>query len=398
MIPRTRVVRGRVIDEMGEPFSGAEIWGIPLGNDGLAPAVLTHSASDGSFSVEDVAWLTWLSARSTGHRPSLSVLLTLKPPVPLPGRELLFQLGPPGGRVRGRVLDENGQAIPRAHVRVGPRGGDPVSGPDGQSAWRSMSVPMVTDEHGEFLLPHDLAAGIQPVSVAARSWQAWEGELEVRAGEIAELEVRLTRSSRVTGVVKDRLGKPVAGAQVAGKHTVGAFRQGNLPPTAPWTTTDHEGRFVLESMSPGRQPVQASAPWPKQLGTAREWVECLPGQSHDVELTLDPGAELRGRLVDSEKRALGAWHVSLDGTSVATDEEGRFLFANLDANSSYDLHVHGPQERYMQPRSCFRELWPGSSEETFVVQDTSPATGRSSDESNSAEPAGIQVTFLPTLP
>ena len=384
-IPRTRVIRGRVIDAAGDPFPGAEIWGVQITSRCSTPAALTRSTSDGSFFLGDVGWSTYLSARSAGHRPSLSYFVGSSPPVPLAAAEILLQLGPPGGRVQGRVLDEHGQGVPKVEVRVGLRGAKRVAGPDGGPASESVGLSILTNELGQFRVPHDLAAGMQIVSAMAPGWEFWTGEVEVRTGETAELEICLVRASRVAGRVLDLTGEAAYGVRVAATHTREGFTPALPASGTPWTTTDRDGRFVLESMPFGRQPIQANARGPGQHGIARAWVECIPGQTHEVELTLDPGAVVRGILVDAQRAPLRNWNIRVEEVNepanlsrawATTDQEGHFLVANLDADSSYDIRVNGPDEQSMHPRACFRGLRPEATEHVFVVQNTSPATGQ----------------------
>jgi protocatechuate 3,4-dioxygenase beta subunit len=384
VIPSTCILRGRVLDASGEAFAGAEIWAIASNTLLPLPHVVARSAADGSFVIQDPAWITRLSARSLGHQPSLDAIIGQNSQFAGEASELLLQLGPPGGRVRGRVLGAAGEAVSGARVLVGSPWGDVAVGPDGFAAYTHRPLLLSTDPLGEFHVPHDLAPGTQPVMVVAKGLSAWRREVEVIQDETSELLVQLDPALRVVGVVQDSSGRPVVGALVSEwRAEAGGIRRGPSD-GAPWTLSDASGRFSLEGLAAGRCTIEARIPGRPRLDRVLDDVELVAGREVNLVLTFFAGAALTGRLIDSQGEGLVGWHVELSsddgihGLDVAYDEtrkDGGFAFRDLNSEHIYNLSVRAPGESCMHPRARFEGLLPGDEAHRIVVEDTLPANG-----------------------
>lgn len=222
-------------------------------------------------------------------------------------------------RVRGRVVTADGDPIPGATVRLAQSLGDaPVADAvEGRAA-----------DDGAFDL-RDAARGDRwRVSAAAPGFATGfvAGKSRGRA-EAAIHPVTLARPCRVAGLVVDDSGRPLADAALYFGLGETAWLEDDVHP--PDARTDAAGRFVLESLPPGRH----------RLGIERAGFEdyarpldVSAAPRDDVHVTLRPRAALGGVVVDEEGRpvagatltpprdARGFWRP----VAMLTDAEGRF--------------------------------------------------------------------------
>ena len=104
------------------------------------------------------------------------------------------------------------------------------------------SGPVRTRADGSFLTPQELMTGsryrviIRPDAgpLVSSEW------LSATSEAVTVPALRLRQQRKLVGLVRDRQGAPVAGARVF------------LPSGAPTTTTDQEGRFLLEGVLPDK--------------------------------------------------------------------------------------------------------------------------------------------------
>jgi hypothetical protein len=180
--PPTLSIRGIVVRASGAPASGHDIIAGPLNPDRIAHA--TVSAADGGFRLSRV-------------RPGADEILVGPPRsgfwvrFPLPGRPRpddldLGRLELPGLlSIRGRVVDEDGRAVPRADVFV-----------NADTATVVGFVNRTADGDGRFevggLPPGRYDVSAQP---GWASLDALRGETRnVRSGDDGEVLIRLTRA------------------------------------------------------------------------------------------------------------------------------------------------------------------------------------------------------------
>jgi hypothetical protein len=149
----------------------------------------------------------------------------------------------PVGRVAGRVVaDEPAQAKGLAIIAS--------TLPEPPAPHRPGIVEVTTDADGRFEIPA-IAAGkltlhAAPAEAGAVPRTLYPADRVVKAGELTEVEVRLdgpVRTRAVAGRVRDREGRPVAGATV--------FQSGDGPRRTR-TTSDEQGRFRLDGVKVGK--------------------------------------------------------------------------------------------------------------------------------------------------
>jgi protocatechuate 3,4-dioxygenase beta subunit len=256
----------------------------------------------------------------------------------------------------GRVVDaDTGRGIAGVYVRFGQQRG-------AESKEAAKSSVAVTDRDGTFRLP--VVAGTGRVTTddvhgyfnpsqfrqPGQPRQADEIRVDVLAsGDPQPLTIKMARGLLVRGVVRDAAGKPVAGAALQAEPDAPGYRPAGA-------ATDAEGRFQITGLSP-RQAINLVAL--ASGGEARLKVEGAPDhplnqtRAKDVEMTLEPGVVLSGRVLHKGKPRPGVvmkLRHSLGKQSnryiaageTTTDAEGRYRLVGPRAGDQYMLDVGDP--------------------------------------------------------
>lgn len=384
-------VAGRVVDPAGLSVAGAEVWIESHGNP-LASHRAELSGADGRFVLSGLEEHIAIGARAAGWQPSERFECGELPVGASGARELLLELRPAGARLAGRVLDASGAPVVGAQVLAGPEGGAQRDLANGLRAYAPGRVLLTTDERGEFAQPGDLAPGPCELFVCAGGAPVWTGAVELLAGERNWVEVVLEGAFRVRGRVLDAEGRPVAGAEVSASRERGVEDLRD-PFPAPRARCDESGLFQLDLLPPGELELRAAVPGRDRLGRARASVTGVSGASLEVELVLDPGPCIAGRVLDRAGRPLAGWGVHADSQwfvedraagmlrgqrlqrTDRSDERGEFLIANLEPHP-VDLAVAAPGQWPHPPRATARGVRPGTRGLVLVVEDASLARAR----------------------
>ncbi len=141
-----------------------------------------------------------------------------------------------------------------------------------------------------------------------------------------DVELRLTASARISG----RVILPTTEEAVPGIAVRVGLRE---------VQTDEEGRFAFDGLSAGRHDLRTDSPWEGWVGTL-EQVDLLAGEDAEIELVLEEGRTLVGRVVDRRNYAPieGARISTENGRLLAvTDAEGRYLIEGLSRDRFIDL-------------------------------------------------------------
>lgn len=377
-------VEGRVVGPDGEAVGGAEIRVQRYDGRGLLSHAVARSSSDGTFRARGLDAEDWLGAAAAGYRPSLAFRPSDLHVGPRGAREVELRLGEPGGRLAGRVVDEEGTPVQGAQVLAGPRGGSSKALPTGQVGVTAAPALLLTGSDGGFEVLGDLDVGGQPVEVVAAGHPVWFGTVEMQAGGRAWLEVSLVEGGRIVGRVIDVGGAPRAGARVRASREVGALRFFDRTPV-PTAVANAHGEFLLEWVPQGEVEVHASDPEDQDAGRDRVGVVCVAGEQREVELVLDPEPAIRGRVVDGAGRPLAGWSVYASTTEFvemspmhpgtrstlndhrATNAEGRFLLPNAD-DHAWKLSVAAPDTSPFPPRAEVKGVRAGASEIEIVIE------------------------------
>jgi hypothetical protein len=338
-------ITGSVRDKAGNGVAGWVIGVRPQsGSAGPMAGFLgqgppERTGPDGSFLLEGLTAgeayeITPFSENGPGPRKS-GVVAPAEVEIVVAGR----------GRIRGTVVDaDSGKPVPDFEVgyeasgmggmRMRFRMADGRSSPGDPAA--------VHADDGAFVID-DVPAGKWDVQASAGGYQKGRSAgVTVDEGGTAEgVEVRLVRGSSIAGrVIEDRSGKPVIDAAVRAEPASGGMgmpRMIGLDDDGS-ATTDAEGRFRLEGLSPGSYTLTASHPeWTEET----ERVE-LKEQPSTVEIRLGRGGAIGGVVLAGGRGVAGAG-VSLSAAgqsrgpfgggdrNAITDDAGRFRFDTLTA-------------------------------------------------------------------
>jgi hypothetical protein len=255
------------------------------------------------------------------------------------------------GTLTGRVAGEAGMPIAGARVQLStarPRVGLPTTCP---SCYRDCAKSARTDDDGRFSIAELDPVLLFRVLVMAPGRRAVLTELIDPAA--TELDVKLIplpgglpNDRMLQGRVLDEGGQPLAGAVVwpTGAKTHEKRWWGALPGVDEAAITDAEGRFVVTSQDVKLGlDLKATAPgyatFPAQLFD-------LDGREHEIRLRR--GAHVSGRLVYQgqpvRRRDIGMVQRDrsvpqfVGETTLASDDDGRFLFLNLQPEQPYVLY------------------------------------------------------------
>jgi hypothetical protein len=275
---------------------------------------------------------------------TLTVLLAMKPDRPdLSGRVVNYA----GEPLRGATA-----LIYTAAARVG-------INPYCPSCYADCAKSAKTDDAGAFII-HSLEPDlIFRVLVVCEGYQPefvekvdpFKGPIQAQLRPINQ--DRLKDRHFIRGRIVDGEGKTVVGAEISPytfkTDTFWGFMPGIFDPVA---VSNQEGAFLLTSKSP-IEYVDATI---KARGFAGKIAADLAPGKPEVTITLNRGAFLAGRVVHEGKplsgvgvgyitvnRSLGGDSENrthyIDRAEIATDEQGRFLFSNVNAGD--DLYVYG---------------------------------------------------------
>lgn len=309
---RGALVQGRVVDAKGAPLAGVEVTAentslrVPRDRAPRHTFSRTRTDAEGEFraSVHDGEVLVRAGSglwRVTEQR-------ALVPAAPL---RLVLE---PGFGVRGQVFGADGGVAAFAEVSFG---------------WVR---PIAADEGGRF----EIGALEEPtVRLEAASddgeERSREREVRLKVGAWTEVELRLARTLRVEGMVKDAAGRAVPGAFLAGEPLSDDEDDGLSMTVADWTAGS-----PLRSGPNGEFSIDSKGLDPKVTLEILGWVRGAEGSARAkagqrVELVLRETPMVTGAVTGLDGRALtrftlsGAAVDSADGTFAvarsALDEE-----------------------------------------------------------------------------
>ena len=361
-LARGFAVTGVVRDADGVAVAGAELL---TSNGGAAPQwTFPAGRSDdaGRFRLDGMREHRLVGARTTRHGTSDFVLL-------LAGRHDLaapepIELRLPGGacELRGRVVDREGRAVPRAWVRIGVDLGG-VSGTqrgcDGVVRQQPPAVRCTTDAEGRFAVGA-LRSGEVEVVVYRQGFAQHRKRVLVDVAGPRDLLVTLRSGGVLTGTVRDASGDVVAGARLS---------TGDLEyPQPGWHETGPDGTFRFDDLPPGDLEFEAiAAGFPPQTRSFTFNFAGTAAETWQWDVVLETGAVIHGRLVDHLDQPLADWWVNVSGATrrVRTDAEGRFGLVGC-APADNTLIVRAGFG-FVPERTRFFPVQAGEHEQTFVV-------------------------------
>jgi hypothetical protein len=179
--------------------------------------------------------------------------------------ELTLRL-PPSHTLMGRVLDEQGDAVPDAWVRAAGMS---------EVAQLRPGAPVLTDVDGSFRI-EGLLPGRYDVSATARGGQAL---LAGVASDAQDLTLPLKTYGAVSGTVLDASGELLPAFVLDYRSDDGA---------ASGDVAGHGGRFALPRLPPGSYTLSATS----ARGSATQTLALSPGEDVNVSLRLEAAGAL----------------------------------------------------------------------------------------------------------
>jgi len=304
-VERGADVAGRVIFGDGTPVADARVS--PM-NGGPAAAV---TDANGAFTLKQLPRLaTSIVAATTDDMPVRSVPVKVTPPA----RDVTITIPTPA-RIEGRVIDRaTSQPVTSFTVTAVQRGtGGGNRGVD------------VTSDDGAFSLKRVQPGALDVRVTAAGYVNGVVSDLVVEEGKaLTGVEVKLDRGGRVVGHVN------AAGSSAAGVRVRGTTRSNRMPPV---TNTDANGDYTLDNVPPGDVTIDFAK---DGFVTKRKSVEVAAGKDARVDVDLDRGREVHGRVADKSGQPIAGARVAAATTtapfaaSATSDSDGQFTISGLE--------------------------------------------------------------------
>ncbi|HUW55240.1 MAG TPA: carboxypeptidase-like regulatory domain-containing protein [Planctomycetota bacterium] len=172
------------------------------------------------------------------------------------------------------------------------------------------------------------------------SWRA-HGGVQVPSKQAEGLDFTLKPGCGIRGRVLDEAGKPVEGAEVSASRAAAAIdgpavyeRTGNF---SDGITTDADGRYTLEGLSPETYQVSAAGPENSDLAPSHP----VPGLRVEVgktlacqDIVLVKGGTLEGKVTGADGKPVPGVRVQYGHRMTETDEAGHCRFEGLPTGTS----------------------------------------------------------------
>lgn len=283
---------GRVVDPSGKPVAEARVF---RATEVTHPEALelqlrdeepdTKSRPDGGFQLADLpaGKPVHLFVTAPDHLPA--AVQGIRPPTEKP---VVVRLEP-GGRLAGRVLDDQGAPVADAEVSLAWR---PMLEdlPAGGALYRKTS----TNREGRFEI-RSSPLGTVLLGVRARGFiPRPPAPVTVPPPQGQDLEIRLERGAVLAGSVKTVEGEPVAGLRVAIGDAAGK--------------SDADGAYRVDGLRPGPAEIDLFHPsYRRQKRTIT-----IEPESNVLDIELEAGRRITGRVVDERGKPVGTALVVLE--------------------------------------------------------------------------------------
>ena len=332
VMPDGETLEGQVVDPEGQGVAGASV-SIREHGSGFSAMFADRDQPDattdanGRFAVHDLQpeGTVHVSVQCDGYGD------TSRSNVRVPAKELLRIELVPGVNLDGVVIDAKGMPIQGAAVQARR---------EGQSFKASFGKDR-TDAEGQFTVETLVPGSWSLLVTAAGFQQAEKSGIVIEAGSTPEpLRIQLARGSSVVGTVTGGEGQPLADVLVR-LNPGGELRRPSF--VASLVTTKSDGSYRLEGLPSGRHVLSF------EHGHHRRAVRDVEVGPDEVRLdvTLEPGLEIVGRVVDGEGMPIPGVAVAARPATVVdrastfraymerkeTDSEGRFRITGLEPGS-----------------------------------------------------------------
>ena len=347
---RGNSVAGKVVDDAGEPISGARVVARDFSRGASEVNAITRA--DGSFTINKLVseesvevevihdeYSTYMNeAVEVGSTDMQIVLVRL-------------------GKLVGTVRNSDGESVAfnMQPQREGRR----------KASRKQLRSKPFNSEDGHFEY-NGVPAGVYTVHFRAPSHGSAKIDgVRIEAGEVIDLgEVVLAMGSKVAGVVIDSVtGEPIEKALVS---IIRGFRGGKNANRS--QHTDVHGRFSLEGLSGGDVTLRI-----RHEDYVQSEFAANSDIADDISLELDPGSEVIGSVLDNDGQPVKGMKVYLVGDRASvnqnssSDQNGRFHFKNV-APGRYDVRAHafGKEGQAAQHTSVDVDVEAGQAHEVLL--------------------------------
>lgn len=338
--PKTKTIRGIVIDENTQPIANAEImtsmWGL-LGRD---PEMLATTDADGRFEIFGAPNPSFVGARAAGYLSSRLQLAMARGDGDL---EIKMTLLRGGGTVAGTVVDEQGTPIAQAIVCIGE---GPVQGLGGGSIDSSPAMPAFvrTDEDGTFRAI-SVPPGDNPVWARARDMAPYRSTCVVANYGSSVLRITMQTGGIARGTVSNHEGTAVAKAEVIHGKWQDMERVS--------TYSDATGAYELRGLPIGEVNLRAEH---DQEGKANSIATLQSGKPVTLDLQLSRGVELAGVVTDQFGKPVAK--VFVEATAERTGNAKHWMhYARTAEDGSYHI-PNCPEGRSVRVEFKHKEITP----------------------------------------
>lgn len=370
-------IRGQVVDELGRGVAGAEIW-LSEGN-GLPTSAFPagHADQKGRFELPHATSSQAVGARAQGMEPSLQEVPLVevnRPEDAEVGVKLVLK--GLGGALSGRVVTRSGRPVARALVRIEqagpPLAGYPVQREEG-FAYAPAGLMLRTAADGTFATG-TMGSGSFYVTARGRATDLTTQEVALAPGGSVEVELVVGDAGSLSGVVRDHLGAPVAGAYVSTRGGRSGFSAANA-------LTDQGGGYTLPALPTGSVEFEVTT-GRAERGVV-ETIHIDPEKETIWNPSLPAPQTIMGRALSSNGTPLTGFHIRgaapgetgpMAGFQVDVRSDGSFVAPNcLDA--AYDLSLQLPGQWMIKPLVKLEGVQAGSLDAELVAQESSIPRG-----------------------
>ncbi|MEO8359674.1 MAG: carboxypeptidase-like regulatory domain-containing protein [Vicinamibacteria bacterium] len=323
----------------------------------------------------------------------------------------------------GRVSDERGQPIAGARGTLSPASASAMD-----LAFRALSrvgdpnggaSAFVSGPDGTFKATRLAPGSNQQLSVVHPDFERREMpgiDLVAGAPKPLSVDVVLSPGFVLSGVVKDKEGRPLAGAQVVVNRSVqmmggrgGAMVSFNsIESIRPQVETDFEGKFGFKGLAAADYDVIVTKAGFTRSAT--NGVKAGKGTS-SMEVTLNPGASISGRVVQPNGQPVTGYSISARPSAgsgstargglmggrannmAPTDPDGSFLIEGLIPGTAYDLSLFGVADFTGDARK--KNLVAPATDVEIEVPTRGRIAGRVLDAASSAPITEFEAAYTP---
>ncbi len=339
-------VSGRVVNAAGAPVQGAKVEALLPVVGKMGGGMTATSAADGAFKIDLPPMTAWVSVEASKDGESAKSAMVMS------GAEVTLTLRP-GATITGVVLDAQGNAAADCTVSL-----KKVSNDESESDPLKKTTDLIasmtgqggntvqTDAGGNFSF-----TGLEADTYTIRARSKTQGSADSTPLTLAEGEKRenerltLAPNLKVSGIVKNSQGQPVAGAALSLSermaHEIAEVSMQFMPNAGrPTATSDASGAFTFDNVAPGEYSITAT-----HTDYARVIDRGLVVQAgQDVtgyEIVMRRGGALHGNIIEDGQPQQGVM-VQLLGSGgmymTTSNAQGVFDIQNI-APGSYLLQM-----------------------------------------------------------